>query len=443
MTETFIKIAQLLLSLSILVVLHELGHFIPAKLFKTKVEKFYLFFDPWFSIFKKKIGDTEYGIGWLPLGGYVKISGMIDESMDTEQMKQPAQPWEFRSKPAWQRLVIMVGGVTVNVVLAFVIYAMMLFAWGKEYIPNENLVYGVHADSLMLEAGFQHGDRIISVGDQKPTTLADVNQLIIVGGYRQVEVLRDGRPTSITLPADIEQDILRSGYRTGAMLLERYPAQIDTVIPGSQAEKAGLKKNDKFVSINEEPAGFFQELVALLEKNKGKEVNLEIERSGELVSLTAMVGDEGKLGFGNKSPLEFIETEKRTYGFLESWPAGVSEGTGILVNYVRSLKLLFSSEGAKQVGGFITIGGLFDSQWNWVRFWNMTALLSIILAVMNILPIPALDGGHVMFLLYEIVAGRAPNPKFMEYAQLAGLAILVTLLLYANGMDVFRWWSAP
>jgi regulator of sigma E protease len=443
MTEILIKIAQLLLSLSILVVLHELGHYIPAKIFKTRVEKFYLFFDPWFSIFKKKIGDTEYGIGWLPLGGYVKISGMIDESMDTEQMKKPAQPWEFRSKPAWQRLIIMIGGVTVNVVLAFVIYSMMLFAWGKEYIPNDNLVYGVYADSLMLENGFEHGDRIVSVGGQKPATLSEVNQLIIVGGLREVQVLRNGSQTTINLPADIEQDILRKGTAAGAMFLERYPAQVDTVMGGSEAEKAGLRKGDKFVSINREPAAYFQDLVASLRKNSGRSIDLEVEREGEVIALQAKVTEDGKLGFGNKSPLEYIETEKRTYGFIESIPAGISEGTGILVNYVRSLKLLFSSEGAKQVGGFITIGGLFDSQWNWVRFWNMTALLSIILAVMNILPIPALDGGHVMFLLYEMIAGKEPNPKFMEYAQLAGLAILVTLLLYANGMDVFRWWSAP
>jgi regulator of sigma E protease len=270
-----------------------------------------------------------------------------------------------------------------------------------------------------------------------------VGQLIIVNGLREVVVSRDGRQVTIDLPADIEQEILSKGKRAGSMFTERYPAQVDTVVPESAADQAGLKKNDKFISVNGRPAAYLQDLVTLLGNNKGSEVSLEVERDNEVVTLKAMVSEDGKLGFGNVSPLNFIDTEKRTYGFFESIPAGISEGTGILVNYVKSLQLLFSSEGAKQVGGFISIGGLFDSQWNWERFWNMTALLSIILAVMNILPIPALDGGHVMFLLYEMIAGREPNPKFMEYAQLAGLAILVTLLLYANGMDVFRWWSAP
>jgi len=441
MTEILIKAAQFILSLSILIVLHELGHFIPAKLFKTRVEKFYLFFDPWFSIFKKKIGQTEYGIGWLPLGGYVKISGMIDESMDTEQMKQPAQPWEFRAKPAWQRLIIMVGGVTVNVILAFFIFAMMLFAWGKEYIPNENLVYGVYADSLMLDNGFQHGDQIVSVGGEVPRTLAEVGQLILVNDGRNIDVRRDGKLTTIQLPPDFEQEILKRGSKAGSLFSERFPAVVDSVAPETPASKAGLMKGDKFLRINDKPAAYMQDVWAAVRSQPNENIKLEVERNGEVVATDVTVGENGTIGFIPKSGLEFFELEKETYGFLESFPAGVAEGTNIMVNYVKSLKLLFSSEGAKQVGGFVMIGNLFDDQWNWVRFWQMTALLSIILAVMNILPIPALDGGHVMFLLYEMIAGKQPNQKFMEYAQLAGLAILVTLLLYANGMDLFRWYS--
>lgn len=442
--EIFIKVSQFILSLSLLIVLHELGHFIPAKIFKTKVEKFYLFFDPWFALFKKKVGDTEYGIGWLPLGGYVKIAGMIDESMDTEQMKKPAQPWEFRSKPAWQRLIIMIGGVTVNVILAFVIYSMMLFAWGKQYIPNDNLVYGVYADSLMIKNGFQHGDRIVAAGTKPLLTLGEVNQRILFEDVRDIVVERNGEQFTISLPEDIEQDILREGSQKSAPLFsERYPAVVDSVLPGSAADEAGLRKGDMFVSLNEMPAGSFQELVAALQRNLGSDVEVQVERDEALVNLTAHVSEDGKLGFFNKSPFDFIETEQLQYGFFESIPAGVEEGVNNLVNYVRSLKLLFSQEGAKQVGGFITIGNLFDNTWNWQRFWNMTALLSIILAVMNILPIPALDGGHVMFLLYEMVAGKQPPQKFMEYAQLVGIAILLTLILYANGMDVFRFFSKP
>ncbi len=434
-----IKVTQFFLSISLLVVLHELGHFIPARLFKTRVEKFYLFFDPWFSVFKKKIGDTEYGIGWLPLGGYVKISGMIDESMDTEQLKEPAKPWEFRSKPAWQRLIIMIGGVTVNVILAFFIYAMMLFAWGKEYIPNENLAYGVYADSLMIENGFQEGDKILMVGDHKPETLNEVNQEVLFGDARSIKISRDGKEMDISLPDDIDQQMLASGVQS--IFYERYPAVVDSVFPDSYAEKAGLVKNDVIQTINGKQSDSFQGVVSQLRNYKNQNINLGITRNSEPITIDVDVDSLGRLGFMNKSPFDFLETKKQEYTFFESFPAGVEEGTGILVSYVRSLKLIFSSEGVKQVGGFGTIAGLFGDSWNWPRFWNMTALLSIILAVMNILPIPALDGGHVMFLLYEMITGREPNQKFMEYAQLVGIAILLTLLLYANGMDFFRWYN--
>jgi regulator of sigma E protease len=431
--EIIIKVSQFLLSLSILVVLHELGHFIPAKLFKTRVEKFYLFFDPYFSLFKKKVGDTEYGVGWLPLGGYVKISGMIDESMDREQMAQPPKPWEFRSKPAWQRLIIMVGGVTVNVFLAFFIYAMMLFAWGKEYIPVENLSYGVYADSLMLDNGFEHGDKILGLEGADIQTLNDVNASVLFGGERTISIERNGSRKEITLPDDIEQAMLKSGRQT--LFSVRYPSVVDITGPGSNAEKAGLLPGDQILEVDGNDASFFPDMSYVLANYKEDSVSIKLSRNGELISLDALVSADGLLGFNPKMVLD-IETVK--YGFLESFPAGVAYGWSRLTDYVQSLKLLFSGEGVKQVGGFITIGKLFGATWDWQRFWNMTAFLSIILAVMNILPIPALDGGHVMFLLYEMVSGRTPNQKVMEYAQLVGIALLLTLLIYANGMDIFR-----
>src|SRR5690606_2216290 len=342
--ETFlIKAAQLILSLSILVVLHELGHFIPAKIFKTRVEKFYLFFDVKFSLFKKKIGETVYGIGWLPLGGYVKISGMIDESMDTEQLKQPPQPWEFRSKPAWQRLVIMVGGVTDHVLVAFFIYAMMLFAWGKGYIPNDNLAYGVYADSLMIENGFQHGDKILMVGDHKPETLSEVNQEVLFGDARTFKILRNGQEMEITLPADIDQQMLATGAQS--IFYERYPAVIDSVLPDSNADKAGLMKNDVIQSINNKQSDSFQGVVTQLGTLKGQRARLGITRNSEPITLDIEIDSLGRLGFFNKSPFDFLETKKQEYNFFESFPAGVEEGTGILVSYVRSMKLVFSSEG--------------------------------------------------------------------------------------------------
>ncbi|HKL02922.1 MAG TPA: RIP metalloprotease RseP [Cryomorphaceae bacterium] len=435
MTPLLVKITQLVLSLSILIVLHELGHFIPAKLFKTRIEKFYLFFDPWFSLFKKKIGGTEYGIGWLPLGGYVKISGMIDESMDTDQMKSPPKPYEFRSKPAWQRLIIMIGGVTVNVILAFFIYAMILFGYGKEYVPIENLTYGVQADSLLLEHGVQNGDKILKVDDFKPETLNEVNQEILFGDARRLTLERDGKTVNVNLPEDIDQDLLAKGG--SGFFFVRFPNQIEAVAPDSYADEAGLQKGDRILSVNNNDTKMFYDLTHILDKNKGEEVSLRVERDGQTKEIQSRVDSLGRLGFIPTSDFSvFFETVKKEYGFFESFPAGVKEGTKTLVSYVRSLKLIFSRQGVKQVGGFGTIAGLFGEIWDWERFWNMTALLSIILAVMNLLPIPALDGGHVMFLLYEIIAGRQPNQKFMEYAQLFGIAILLTLLLYANGNDV-------
>lgn len=444
-----ITVAQLLLSLSILVVLHELGHFIPAKIFKTRVEKFYLFFNPYFSLFKKKIGETTYGIGWLPLGGYVKISGMVDESMDKEQMKLPPEPWEFRAKPAWQRLIIMVGGVTVNLLLGILIYMMVLFVWGKEYLPLENMTYGVHCDSLMIENGFRDGDQILQVGSVVPETLQDVSKLILIEGAREITVERDGSKKTISLKPEVVSTILDEKIRT--LFFERVPFQIQGFTPGSEAQKAGLQEGDVIVGINDTVVPFFYDFSRYIQQFKGDSVLLHVQRNGvpaefenrnllgeETVAIPVKVSEEGRIGAYNQAANNLLDYKTVEYSFAESIPAGWNHGINTLTNYVKSLKLLFTASGAKQVGGFGTIGSLFGEEWHWPRFWEMTAFISIMLAFMNILPIPALDGGHVMFLLYEMVSGRKPGDKFMEYAQVFGMILLLGLVIMANMNDILN-----
>ncbi len=437
--DIWIKAGQLLLSLSILVVLHELGHFIPAKLFKTRVEKFYLFFNPWFSLFRYKKGDTEYGIGWLPLGGYVKIAGMVDESMDKEQMKKPPEPYEFRAKPAWQRLIIMLGGVTVNLILGIVIYMMILFVYGKEQLPNENVRFGVHPDPVLVEEGFQSGDKIVSINGQEPRYFSEIDKRILVEGARQVTVERNGTSRTLELSPDLDQDLLKHNVKN--LFTPRIPFVIDTILPGKPAAASRLTKGDSIVGVNGVHSSFARDLIDEIQSNKGEKVQVHVVRNGEEKTVEVQVGEDGMIGIGPKPPSRYLKSEKVHYGFFESIPAGIDHGINTLTGYVGSLSLVFTKEGAKQVGGFGTIGSLFPDTWDWQRFWNMTALLSIILAFMNILPIPALDGGHVLFLLYEIVSGRPPGQKFMEVAQMAGMVILLALLLYANGMDVFRFFS--
>ena len=444
-----ITVAQLLLSLSILVVLHELGHFIPAKIFKTRVEKFYLFFNPYFSLFKKKIGETTYGIGWLPLGGYVKISGMVDESMDKEQMKLPPEPWEFRAKPAWQRLIIMVGGVTVNLLLGILIYMMVLFVWGKEYLPLENMTYGVHCDSLMIENGFRDGDKILQVGNVVPETLQDVSKLILIEGVRDITVERNGNKETISLNPEVVSTILDEKIRT--LFIERVPFQIQSFTPGSEAKKAGLQEGDVIVGINDTVVPFFYDFSRYIQQFKGDSVLLHVQRNGvpvefenrnllgeETMAIPVKISEEGRIGAYNQAANNFLEYKTVEYSLVESIPAGWNHGINTLTNYVKSLKLLFTASGAKQVGGFGTIGSLFGEEWHWPRFWEMTAFISIMLAFMNILPIPALDGGHVMFLLYEMVSGRKPGDKFMEYAQVFGMVLLLGLVIMANMNDVLN-----
>lgn len=429
MEEILIRAAQLILSLSILVIVHECGHFLFAKLFGVRVEKFYLFFNPGFSLFKwkPKGSETEYGIGWLPLGGYVKISGMIDESMDKEAMKLPPQPYEFRSKPAWQRLFIMIGGVLMNFILAFIIYIMVVFKWGDSYIPLQEtqLEYGEVAQSF----GFKNGDIILSA-DGVPLEVYDELTLFKMIDAENITVNRDGSELTITLPDNFKNQILASKKPFVYLTL---PAIADNVVPSMNADKAGLKKGDKITAINSQPVKTFSDVSNLLKENLNKQIQVDIERGSMKKSLKVDVNEEGIIGFSAKSP-----AIHRDYSFFQAIPAGFEFGWRKLSFYVLQLKLIFTKEGVQSLGGFGAIGSLFPPAWNWNSFWSMTAFLSLILGVMNLLPIPALDGGHVMFLLYEVITRRTPNEKFMEYAQIAGMLLLFALLIYANGMDIIR-----
>jgi len=435
--EILVKIGQFFLSLSILVILHEMGHFAFAKLFKTRVEKFYLFFDPWFSLFKFKHGETEYGIGWLPLGGYVKISGMIDESLDKEQMKQPPQPYEFRSKPAWQRFLIMIAGVLVNVVLAIVIYCATLYTWGEEYLPTRNLKYGVSCDSLALNIGFRNGDKILSVSGREVENFQMVAHDILLNDDRTVEVLRGNDTLKIT----VGEEVLASLVKNPLIFIPRIPFIVDEVRPNEPAQAAGFLKGDKLLAVNNTPKQFFDEFRQAMQENKSKTVTVTVERGGKPVNLEVNVPESGIIGIAPVADLtKFFEINRKDYTFLQSIPAGIARGTATIKSYLKQLKLIFKPEtkAYESLGGFISIGKIFPGTWDWQSFWNLTAFLSIILAIMNILPIPALDGGHVLFLLYEMVSGRKPSDKFLEYAQIIGLTLLLLLIVYANANDIVK-----
>ena len=432
MSPFAVKAIQLLLSLSILIVLHELGHFIPAKIFKTRVEKFFLFFDVKFALFKKKIGETVYGIGWLPLGGYVKISGMIDESMDKEQMAQPPQPWEFRSKPAWQRLIIMLGGVTVNILVGFVIYASILFFFGRSITTNEDLPDGFAVAEEFKEMGFQDGDQILMVNGEDFENVTDINKYLFLRDVATIKVKHpSGDTETIKVPEDIGTEMFKKDLLTP--FIERRAPVIDTILVGYPGEKAGFKKGDVITSINGETVNYWHEVKEILNKNPESASTVEVQRDSQLTALTVSPDENGMLGINT-----FVETTYLQYSFFESVTGGVGYGYSILKDYVTQFKYVFTKKGATQIGGFGAIGNLFPDTWDWLSFWQTTALISIILAFMNVLPIPALDGGHVMFLLYEMVSGRKPNDKFMEYAQMIGFFILIALVLFANGNDIYR-----
>lgn len=435
--EILIKAAGFIASISILVVLHELGHFLPAKWFKTRVEKFYLFFNPGFSLVKFKKGETEYGIGWLPLGGYVKIAGMIDESMDTEQLEKDPEPWEFRSKPAWQRLIIMLGGVTVNLILGFVIFSMILFVYGKDSLPVENVKWGITCDSLLMDVGFQNGDKILKIDGVRPESFHDVRIDLLLHDVQAVTLEREGRLMDLNIPPDFGQMMVDSGVKRP--MLPRYPTVLISVTPGGGAEKAGLQIGDSITGVNGFQTSFLGEIQQILSAQKGKTADFHFDRDGQQMTKVVDVDENGTVGFG-RTPYysDYFEFEHKSFSFMQSIPAGFVHAKGELTNYVIQMKFLFSKAGASQIGGFGAIGNMFPASWDWKVFWERTAWLSLVLAFMNILPIPALDGGHVMFLLYEMVAGKPPGQKFMEKAQLVGIILLLGLLLYANGNDIYR-----
>lgn len=440
MSPFIIKTLQLLLSLSILIVLHELGHFIPARLFKTRVEKFFLFFDIKFALLKKKIGETVYGIGWLPLGGYVKISGMIDESMDKEQLAQPPQPWEFRSKPAWQRLIIMIGGVTVNLIVGFLIYMMILFVWGQEELKPEHIPDGLAVAEELRQFGFRDGDNILKVNGKELDNALDINRYLLVRDIKTVTVAHnDGTSEVLNIPDSIGNYVFKSGVL--APFTPRRTTVIDTVLQGYPAAGAGMRKGDKIVQLNDTKINFFDEIAQELKRSdKGVASKVVIERNGITDTLVLRPNEEGKLGI-NSFAYHNINPVKREYTLGSAIVKGFSFGYWTLHDYIVQFKYVFTKKGATQIGGFGAIGNLFPAIWNWQSFWYTTALISIILAFMNVLPIPALDGGHIMFLLYEMVTGRKPSDKFLEYAQMIGFFLLIALLLYANGNDVYRWLS--
>ena len=440
--EIVIKLSQFLLSLSLLIILHEFGHFLPAKIFKTKVEKFYLFFDIKFSLLKKKIGETEYGIGWLPLGGYVKIAGMIDESMDKEQMAQPPQPWEFRTKPAWQRLIIMLGGVIVNFILAFVIYIGMAFYYGDLYVNNSELKDGIAVTSQVgEELGFKTGDKILEVDGEKVVKFNEIQNKILFA--KTVLVERNGVNQTISLPIDMIDKVLKGEKRP--FIDWREPFMVGKVADSSKNKS--LKPKDVIKSINGTETKYADQVIAFAKGNKGQTFNGIVLRDQKETPVKIHINEEGKLGiyaasFGVSSleKLGIYKFSKQEYGFFESFGVGIEKGANQLVGYGKQLKAIFNpNTGAyKGVGGFKAIFDIFPKTWSWEIFWNITALLSIMLGVMNLLPIPALDGGHVIFLLYEMISGRKPSDKFLENAQMVGFVLLIALLLFANGNDIYK-----
>ena len=444
--EILIKASQFILSLSLLIVLHELGHFIPAKLFKTRVEKFYLFFDYKFSIFKKKIGETVYGIGWIPLGGYVKISGMIDESMDTEQLKEEPKPWEFRSKPAWQRLIIMLGGVFVNFILGIFIYIMLMYSYGEKYLPNENVNDGVWVqDSLAVRLGLQNGDKILSVDGEEIKKFSDITIEFINGNNYTIE--RNGLSIKKELPVDFIDKLITRGKNAGMIVRPRSPFMFAKFQENSQNSNSEFKDKDIVTAINGQSLKYQDEVEVLLNENRGKEISLTVKRGEENKTFNVVVNDNGKLGvviygmnFSDLEKLGYYDLANINYSLAAAIPAGVNKSYETLSNYIKQLKKIFNpNTGAyKGLGGFISIGSIFPSTWSAESFWNITAFLSIMLGFMNLLPIPALDGGHVVFTLWEMITGKKPSDKFLEYSQVTGFILLITLLLFANGNDIFR-----
>jgi len=448
-SQVGLQAGQLLLALSILIILHEFGHYVTARWFKCRVEKFFLFFDPWFALVKKKIGETVYGIGWLPLGGYVKIAGMIDESMDKDQLKQPPKEWEFRSKPAWQRLIIMLGGIIMNVLTAFVIYAFILMIWGERYVPNNTVKNGIWVtDSLMNRLGFQNGDKVVSINGDSIKNFDELQSKILIGG-RDVVLERNGELKNLALPIDLINTLITSkDKRKKIYVTERLPAIIGTYPDKGDfnGKKAGLKRMDRIIAVNDQPVQFLDEINAVGAGFKNRSVRVKVLRNNDTLNLSCNVNGDGHLELMPLSDeeadtLQLYQLVEKKYGFFGAFPAGVQKAGKKLNDYIEQFKLILNPRtgAAKGLGGFKAIASVFPTTWSWEAFWNITAFLSIVLAFMNLLPIPALDGGHVMFTLYEMVTRRRPSDKFLEYAQMVGMVLLLALMLYANGNDWFGW----
>jgi len=437
--EVFIKIVQLLLSLSLLVLLHEFGHFIAARIFKTRVEKFYLFFNPWFSLFKFKRGETTYGIGWLPLGGYVKIAGMIDESMDKEQMKKDPQPWEFRSKPAWQRLIIMLGGITMNLILAFVIYIFVLFIYGQQYLPTTSIKNGIACDSTAVQMGLQNGDHILKLDGKETDNFMAIPADILLNNTKTITVDRNGKIIDIPVSSDLLTKLLRE--KNFGFITPRFPTIIDGFGEYSTAKDVGLLPGDKLIAVNDIATPFYNDFREAIIANTDQAITITAVRGSDTLGIDMTVPNTGLIGIVVVTNMsQFFELRTKEYTFFQAIPAGIKFTYDRTTDYLKQLRIIFSpkTKAYESLGGFISIGNLFPGHWDWYSFWTMTAFISIILAIMNLLPIPALDGGHVMFLLWEIITRRKPNEKFIEYAQMAGIIILLLLVLYANGSDIFR-----
>jgi regulator of sigma E protease len=439
-----IKLVQFILSFGILVILHELGHFLTARWFKCRVEKFYLFFNPWFSLFKKKIGDTEYGIGWVPFGGYVKIAGMIDESMDKEQMAQPPQPWEFRSKPAWQRLIIMLGGVTMNVLLAFTIFIMIMWTWGDRYIPVSALKYGIYADTLGREIGLRDGDNIIAVGGKPVIRTNKIGSEIIMNEAKSVTITRDGKQMELPIPTGFISQLSKN--RFDHFFGARYPQIIDSVTPEVKVLKGpAIQKGDTLIGVDGRPIRYatdlFRDTTFAYVVRESKETET-FKRGNDTITVLLARTEKHGSGIIFKTPDEVLGVVQINYTLLQAIPAGISKSATTLRDYIRNLKLLFTSKEMKvqdNLGSVASFASVFPSEWDWESFWTLTAIFSILLAFMNVLPIPALDGGHALFTLYEMISGRKPSDKFMEYSQLVGMVLLFSLMAYAMGLDFFRF----
>ena len=433
------KTAQFILSFSIIVVLHELGHFIPARLFGARVEKFYLFFNPGFSLWKKKIGDTEYGLGWIPFGGYVKISGMIDESMDKEQMNKAPESYELRSKPAYQRLIVMLGGVIVNVILAIVIFIGIAWFWGDNFLPAKNLIYGIHPTEISKKMGLQDGDIIVGLEQKELKDFFELESKIVLEDAKTIQIKRGDSTLSLAIPTTVAAELSNANNAT-AFVLPLFPVIVDSIGKSAVMVEGSFQKNDTLLSINGESVKYQHEFIEVKKKYSDSLVTVIAKRGMDTVTVRTLINNKAQLGLFVKLPMQLFKTVHQAYSFAEAIPTGIQRCFTTLDNYVTGIKQIFTGKvnPNDSLGSLISIGNTFPSQWDWERFWTLTAVFSIVLGFMNVLPIPALDGGHALFILFEMITGRKPSDKFMEYAQIAGMVLMFGLMLYALGLDFWR-----